>query len=496
MVVVALALLAFPASAHAQPSCSRVVVFTLPGIAWEHVARYEPPNILSAVADGAAGSISVRTNSPRTSYASGFATLGARARLDGGDTTGGALEVSDRSRDLFVSDVTVAGLEEMTELAERAGYQAVPGALASALGFIPVHAVGNADLAVPLPVGARPGRWTLVAAMDASGVVDRAAVGTSLLDVPDLLPPPGVTPAAPRDLPSVPRTDPAAFEAAIDDALASDCGVTVIDHGDLTRADQVPLVAGASVDDGRAVALAAADDALGQVRDRLQPARDLLLVVSPTSPLHERATHFGVAIAVGPEFPAGTSLTSPATRRAGMVTLPDVAPTVLAHLDIERPPEMRGRAFSTVEANADRRIANALELDRESVFVDRVRAPIWSGYVAAELLVYGGIAFLLWRGRAALRAGRARPEWLEGAALALLAFPLATFLIGIVSGHRLGTVGYVGALVAIDLAVVLLAWWWGSDARARLLVVAAATCLVLLGDLVLGSRLQLNTVFS
>lgn len=483
VLVAALMFLMLPAQAHAQSSCSRVVVFTLPGITWADVARYDPPSIVAAVDDGATASLSVRTNSPRTSYASGFATIGAGTRMDGGETTGGSdAALTERpDGDLFAADVEIAGLRELRDLAERAGYQGVPGALAGALGSIPAIAIGNADLAVPLPLGARPGRWTLLSAMDPTGGVDLAATDTSLL-IPD------------GDAP--PRTDPVVFEAAVDQALSIDCAVTIVDHGDLTRADQVPLLPGAGLEAGRAAALAAADDALGTIRERLDPARDLLLVVSPTSPLHARATHFGVAIAVGPGYPAGSELTSPRTRRAGMVTLPDVAPTVLAHLGIDRPAAMLGRAFAATEAPSEERVESAIELDRESAFVDGVRAEIWTGYVLAELLVYGGIALLLWRGRDALRTRPPRRRWLEGAALALLAFPVATFLIGLGSAHRLGTAGYVALLVAVDLALVAATWWIARDGRARLLIIAAATAIVLLGDLVMGSQLQLNTVFS
>ena len=483
VVLVTLGFLSIPASATAQDSCSRVVIFTLPGITWEHIARYDPPNILNAVDDGAAGSMSVRTNAARTTYASGFATIGAGTRVDGGVTTGGTADPTNVAGEdgLIASTLQIAGLDELTELADRAGYKAVPGALASALGSVPAQAIGNGDLAIPLPLGARPGRWTLLAAMDASGVVDRAAVDSALLM---------------HGAGDVPRTDPVAFEAAIDDALAPDCALTVVDHGDLTRADQVPLIPGADVEDGRAVALADADDALGVVRDRLDPERDLLLIVSPTSPLHDRATHFGVAIAVGLGFPEGSGLTSASTRRAGMVTLPDVAPTVLAHLGIDRPAAMLGRTFSSVDVDSDDRIAAAIELDRESVFVDRVRAPVWTGYVVAELAVYGGIAWLLWRGREALRARPSRRRWLEAAALALLAFPVATFLVGVISGHEFGVAGYVALLLSVDIAVVGTTWRIAADPRTRLLVVAAATAGVLLADLVLGSRLQLNTVFS
>jgi hypothetical protein len=68
--------------------CSRVVVFTLPGVTWEEVARVDPPHLMDAVEQGAMGSMAVRTITSRTSYASGFATLGAGSRMHGGRTTG------------------------------------------------------------------------------------------------------------------------------------------------------------------------------------------------------------------------------------------------------------------------------------------------------------------------------------------------------------------------------------------------------------------------
>ena len=63
-------------------SAVRVVVFALPGVTWEHVEEVQPPALMSFVENGAAGSMSVRTISSRTSYASGFATIGAGSRID------------------------------------------------------------------------------------------------------------------------------------------------------------------------------------------------------------------------------------------------------------------------------------------------------------------------------------------------------------------------------------------------------------------------------
>ena len=469
------ALILLPAPAGAQEECARAVVFTVPGVTWEDVDRHRPEQLMAAIEDGAIGSMSVRTNSARTTYASGFATIGAGTRVDGGEATGGPVDPS-ASGALLESDVVVAGLEEMKELADRAGYQAVPGALGTALGETDTVAIGNAESAKPPSLIGGYERWPLLAAMDAAGVVDLAATG------PDLV----------SETSAGARTS-AAMTHAVGDGLDPPCTVAFIDHGDLIRAEQGTLTIEGSVDEARAMALDRADDFLVLVRDALDEKRDLLLIVSPTSPLEEDAAHFGVAVAVGPGFPAGAVLTSATTRRAGIVTLPDIAPTILAHQGVGRPASMLGRPFHAVSADADR-IAAALELDLESTFVDEIRTPVWTVYVILQLLVYGVIAYHLWRRRRS--SDRVlRHSALEVAALALLSLPVATFLIGGFSGHSFGSVGYVAVLIGINGLLTGIVWWRIRDPLDRVLAISALTTAVLLVDLVAGSRLQVNTVF-
>ncbi|HEV3472049.1 MAG TPA: hypothetical protein VG408_02430, partial [Actinomycetota bacterium] len=286
----ALASLVMVVPSHAQADCGRVVIFTLPGVTWHDVARYRPPSLLAAIEQGAAGSLSVRTNSARTTYASGFATIGAGSRLDGGRSTGGILQQDSGGPIELVEGVRAGGISELRELADAAGYSAVPGALGDALGTIPTIAIGNSDLAIDPPVPLGYGRWSVLAAMDRSGVVDLAGVDSDVLMIEN----------------GNVRTDPGAMATLIDAALSRPCAVTVVDPGDLIRSDTSDPAARLVWPD----AVASADANLALVMDRLDPAKDLLLIASPTSPLRERTTHFGVAVAVGPAFHAGGSLTS------------------------------------------------------------------------------------------------------------------------------------------------------------------------------------------
>src|SRR5665809_137 len=287
--------------------------------------------------------MSVRTNSSRTSFASGFVTMGAGARVDGGVTTGGPVEeVTPPGGSPVSENVRVAGVGEVEAGASDDGYGARPGALAGALEA-PVYAMGNGDLGRPAPAPIGFGRWTLLSAMNPDGVVDAAATGDGLLDDDEA--PYGV------------RTDPERLSDALDVFFeAEDCGVAFVDQGDLTRFDQWVMALGRDEVTGdlaasQREALMASDELLGDLRSRMQPD-DLLLVVSPTSPSWAGEAHLGVAVAVGSDFEAGSALESASTRRQSLGTLPDVAPTILEHFGVDRPPEMNGRAMVSRPATA------------------------------------------------------------------------------------------------------------------------------------------------
>ena len=468
-----------PALAHEAGGCPRVVIFTLPGVTWPIVESVSPPNLMSAISDGAVGSISVRTVASRTTYASGFASIGAGARVDGGRSSG---YVEGTIPDEGSAQVVAAGLDEMRTLLDEAGYTTVvPGALAEALGGRPVAAIGNSDLGLDPPVPVGRGRWALLSAMDESGSVDLAITGSDLLK--------------PSDAPFGVETDPVAMGQALE-AIEVPCMTAIVDPGDTTRADAWAS-AGSGIPAQVEDALLRADAVLGQVRSRLHEHSDLLIVVSPTSPAWDPEVHFGVAAVVGPGFPAGSLLESPTTRRAGLVTLPDIAPTVLDHFGAARPPYMLGRPMFSVAGSGDR-VQRQVHLDRESVFIDSLRPPVSTGFVVIQVLLYIVVALTLRRRRDGAKPdpGKALPDGFVLGALAVVAFPLATYLAGLVDQLAFGRWGFIGLLLAIDAAVVLLARILFKDPFDRLLGVTGLTYVVLVVDLITGAELQMNTVFS
>lgn len=476
-----------PASAQTSEGtspeeCRRAVVFTLPGVTWEMVSEISPPNLMELTEESSLGSMSVRTIASRTSPGSGFLTIGAGTRADAGAIPGGVATELEGDAALLTENVKAAGLDEILEIAESADYHAVPGALGSALGDRELIAIGNSDAGRDIPAPRGLGRWTLLSTMDRSGVTDAAAISDDLLvDDPD----------APYNV----RTDQAAIAEAIRSAFDRPCSSLVIDQGDLLRADELGRLLGEPRPGDIQTALLAADEILGGVVDALDPEKDLLLVVSPTSPSWDPAVHLGVALARGPGFGAGTTLNSASTRETGFVALTDIAPTILELMGIDRPSSMLGRPF-VAEPRAGDLIAWSVEMDRESTFAHSIQADIATTFVIFQIAIYlVALLLLRRRERAGVRNTGVLMTLLGYAGLAIVAFPLATYLANPISGHRLGLTWFAVVLVIIDAALVAVVSLLLKGPLERLLSITAATVTVMILDLVWLDMLQLNAVF-
>ena len=493
LVLATIAAALLPTTARAA-TCGRAVLVAMPGITWADVAEQEPPNFIGLIEESAVGSMAVRTNSRITTYASGFATIGSGTRALGGSTTGGpaTFEREQASRPVgheLVPDVRAAGLDEMQALSETADYHAVPGALGEALDEAhPAIAIGNSDLGLP-PVSPHGfGRWALLTVMDEEGRVDLSATGSAVLEKED-------------DSPTGIRSSAPALERALMEALERPCSTTVLDPGDLIRADALARAATNGSEKGvgeywREVSLLAADELLGYIEGNLDPESDLLMVVSPTSPLSDPETHLGVALVRGPGFAPGSWLTSPSTRLNGVVTLPDVAPAILEFFDIGRPASMVGRALTSEGRTSDDPVSELARFDRESVYAHGIQADVSTTFVVCQVVFYV-MALMMLRRRSSNgeRAGPRLRRTLEWGGLAVVAFPLATYLATPVQAHAIGTFGFASLLVGIDIALVALVVRLRDRALDRLALIGAATISLVILDLALGGQLQLNAVW-
>ena len=237
------------------------------------------------------------------------------------------------------------------------------------------------------------------------------------------------------------------------------------------------------------------DPVLGQLLNRIDPARDLVMVVSPVAPGNAaELTTFAIA---GPGIHPGRAR-SATTRRDGYVTLPDVGVTVLEALGVAVPDAMNGTEISSgggpaFGAGTAGELADANTI---AVFRNRTVGPVSVIFVALQIVTYLVALLLLMRGR---RRGAGVVGF---AGLVIVAIPVVTFLAGLVRYDRLGLTGYTLAVmvaaVVMAAAVVLAAL--ATPARrwhrvAPLLGLLALNWLVQVVDLVTGGRLQLDTTF-
>ncbi|MDP8992932.1 MAG: hypothetical protein M3N31_07790, partial [Actinomycetota bacterium] len=251
--------------------------------------------------------------------------------------------------------------------------------------------------------------------------------------------------------------------------------VVLIDPGDTERAARV-------APGGRDRALAATDVLLGDVAALAGP--DALLVVVSVSPPGED-WHLTPMVAAGAGVTSG-HLHSPSTRRPGLVTLTDVAPTALQALGAEVPEGMIGHALRYRAGTAD--LGALRELDRDATFREDLYFKVTITYIVIQALVYL-LAVLAFRLGGLGRAGPA----LRVVTLAFCAWPLTTFLVRAVPDvAELG--GWVTlVMLGVDAAMVALALRARRHTLAPLAWICAATIAVLVADVATGAHLQVSS---
>lgn len=204
-----------------------------------------------------------------------------------------------------------------------------------------------------------------------------------------------------------------------------------------------------------------------------------VLVVGVSEAPGDRVAHLHVALAQG--LGAG-ALTSASTGRPGFVQLVDVAPTVLDLLGVAVPSVMTGQPWQVHGRAAS--IAALGDLDRRALAQKAATVPFYVASLAVLAGLLGGLAVV--RRRGAVRA----------VALVGTALPAASFLAGTLPWWRADspTVALLGWSAVLAPALAAAALPWRRQRLAPVGVVSAVTVLVVGGDLLTGSRLQLSSV--
>ena len=200
-------------------------------------------------------------------------------------------------------------------------------------------------------------------------------------------------------------------------------------------------------------------------------------------------------VADGPSFPRGL-LESASTRQPGLVQLQDLTATALARVGASAA-EVTGRPLSVSPSTdpAAALVADRLGLETRAATL-RALSPQVTGWLAAAYAAWALAVAVLWWRRGS--GPDAVPGRLRGAGVAVAALPVSTFVANLVPWWRAGAPGLV--FVGVLAVVVALVTAGGLRVGRRLAVgelrtVAVLTLVVLAGDVLLGSSLQLGSVF-
>jgi len=472
-----------PASVPAPSHADKVVVFGMSHLSWDDIGHGRLPNLDRLTRTGAVAAMSVRTESHDPSLAEGYATLGAGTRVSADGKAGAAYDASAPLENGTASDALarrvgkpVAGdvlaLDGPAVVRANQGkhLSSLPGALGEAMekAHRGTAAIGNADIG---SVDGRPhvaSRPAALAVMDGVSAVDAGAVEQSDVLVDD--------PASPFGH----RADPSKVVAQTVAALQRS-DVVMVDPGDSERALAATTSAlPAAAADSRRQAMARTDDLLGQV-ERSLPPRTLLLVVSVVPP--DKTWHLTPMVAAGAGVVKGY-LHSPSTDRLGLVTLTDVAPTILDALHVPIPDGMIGHAFRYHPGAVD--LGRLASLDRDGTTRDSIYPGIALWFVILHAAVYLVAALLLSR----REVGRSELVLRYGV-LAIAALPVSTFLVRAFPLN--GAAAALSIMFALDLVIVALAAGARRHPLSPLAWVMGFTAVVLMVDVATGARLQVNS---
>ncbi len=476
----------------------RILIFSAPGLTWDESAEHDLPALDDFFADAALADLAPRSVASRSDPGEAYLTISAGTRATSeADVDGGLFEVQEGAGLSGAAEIFVrrTGIEPNGEyvtlgwptlLRENDGqpYDAVLGLLAETLGDegVGTAVIGNADGSDS--TGTSFQRQVGLALADTDGVMAEGDLSTQLLST---------DPTRPFGYRLDHEAVVASFAEAWGPADGADGRVVVVEASDLARTLRYrPLVDEDRYTELRDQALADADALFAALVADVDPTRDAVMVVAP----YGEADLSGLTVAAlrTPTTEPGF-LRSASTQREGIVTLVDVAPSILNTLDIPRPVEMEGRQFEASTSNAplDERRDLLVSISNASRFRTQLLFPT-TIFVVLVLTGVTAFATVVIAGRWSDRARRA----VRFAALANLAVLPMSYVARAFPLEELGSGFYWALLVVTSLVTAVVVTVVTERARKPLLDLAVMLVLilaVLIGDVMTGSNLHMSAAF-
>jgi len=163
-----------------------------------------------------------------------------------------------------------------------------------------------------------------------------------------------------------------------------------VDLGETSRVDEFSQIySDAQIERRKRAALGKCDKALGEIMMTCDFSKDLLILCVPT-PSRKMISETELLTPIfiwGPGFEEGC-LSSPTTRKKGLITNIDVAPTILSFFGIEIPAEIEGKPASSIPTpESERALKSLLTMKNRAVFVANSRTTLFKIYVLPAIFI-------------------------------------------------------------------------------------------------------------
>lgn len=472
----------------------RVVMFSLPRVTWKNLNAADTPNIDKVVNQGSVAAMSVRTLGPVTTPAEGYATISAGNRAAAVDSSkssflqpnevfngdiASSIYRDERGKVGFKNPIALGVGFEVSKRANKRGlFDSRIGSFASALydHNRSIAVFGNTDTCETDDPTCFERAIGYIGS-DSQGVVRYGDLSRELLQ-----------PSTPDETTQL-SIDPTIIANKAKAALKKN-DVVVVECSDLERVELARSRTKANIsDENFKKALEQCDKTIGNILDAISLNKDQIYIFSSSAPkAQEQTTVFAAA---GNGIPKGYTASS-TTRREGVVTLVDIAPTILSDYKIKVPGSM-GETLLDWRKNSlsgEERQNYLIKMNNQAIIRDKSVAP------AALFLVIMVVLSVL----TAMIAYTRTKSWRTAAqylSLVTVCIPSIGFLMKpwIETLGSASTVIFTMAITSAILGAILL---WCAKKWGVVLVIlgiAVFNLLVQFGDILTGGNLQFNTVF-
>lgn len=502
LVVLALpALLGAPVSGAAAavlnettPPARKVLIVSMPSVTWEDVQAGDAPNLRRLGRRGSIAAMSIRTVGSRTGLASALLSIGAgnRARADGiRPVLQGDADAAPNAAPEPGGGARVRAMPQVRADNRNLSFGAVPGALGQRLHALGLRTgvAGNSDGGFIYPTSTRRKgtglerrRFGALALADSSGRVDVAEIGKELIT---------------RDgstLNGYRANSSALVQAASRVIGAAD--VSLVELADTYRESSIAYATlkEVAVPGGRPPAVRAAirrdDRVLGELVKLVDLNQDAVIVAGTSGRGPAKPENLTIAVSAGVGAKTGGWLTSATTLRPGLVTISDIGPGILHLFKIDPPASMTGQAFHASAGSGSRRLAGLVRLEQTALFQGAWVGRFFVIFVSLQVVLYS-LAWAMLRRREVQEL-----PWVRRLTLGFMAVPAATFVLTATRAERWGPAGPLLIVLAVSavMAVLALRGPWRRQPTGPAAFICALNVLLLVGDLLSGSRLQLSSL--